>query len=205
MKVFYDCEFLENGQTIKLISIGMIREDGREYYAVNAGMPWYEVLNHDWLALNVLPHLPNKMYASGDRGLNFDDPRVKSPSQIAREVRTFLQTAGPDLELWAWYGAYDHVALCQLWGRMIDLPPGIPMWTNDIRQEFERLGNPIGPEEGQGAHNALADARHNKVMYEFIHEYANKQFREAVIEAMHPELGYWCDQGNLHSGLPPKA
>ena len=35
-KVFYDTEFLEDGSTVKLISIGMVRDsDGAEYYAVS--------------------------------------------------------------------------------------------------------------------------------------------------------------------------
>ena len=34
MRIFYDTEFLEDGKTIDLISIGMVAEDGREYYAV---------------------------------------------------------------------------------------------------------------------------------------------------------------------------
>jgi hypothetical protein len=28
MKIWFDTEFYENGETIKLISIGMVREDG---------------------------------------------------------------------------------------------------------------------------------------------------------------------------------
>ena len=32
----YDTEFLDDGNTIELISIGIVCEDGREYYAVNA-------------------------------------------------------------------------------------------------------------------------------------------------------------------------
>jgi hypothetical protein len=35
----YDLEFLEDGRTIELISIGMVCDDGREYYAVNRDMP----------------------------------------------------------------------------------------------------------------------------------------------------------------------
>jgi len=35
MKIFYDCEFIENGTTIDLISIGMVTSDGREYYAIS--------------------------------------------------------------------------------------------------------------------------------------------------------------------------
>jgi hypothetical protein len=42
---------------------------------------------------------------------------------------------------------------------MIDLPDGVPMWTNDIQQEAVRLGIAL-PEQAQGQHNALADARH---------------------------------------------
>lgn len=30
----YDCEFLEDGKTIALISIGIVADDGRTYYAV---------------------------------------------------------------------------------------------------------------------------------------------------------------------------
>jgi hypothetical protein len=44
---------------------------------------------------------------------------------------------------------------------MIGLPKGVPMWTNDLRQEAERLGNPDLPEQAEGEHNALADALHN--------------------------------------------
>lgn len=51
---------------------------------------------------------------------------------------------------------------------MIDLPTGIPMWTNDIQQECQRLGNPQMPEQPAGIHNALADARHNLVRAQFL-------------------------------------
>jgi hypothetical protein len=33
--IYYDEEFLEDGRTIELISIGLVREDGAEYYAVS--------------------------------------------------------------------------------------------------------------------------------------------------------------------------
>jgi hypothetical protein len=51
------------------------------------------------------------------------------------------------------------VALAQLFGRMIDLPDGFPMWTNDLRQEVERRGNPALPKQESAEHDALADAR----------------------------------------------
>ena len=179
MKIWYDTEFLEDGKTIELISIGMVAEDGREYYAVNSDAPWDRIKANDWLVRNVLPSLPMAGRTSLDTyvkhpsnvhprpsialvDVDTADSRVRPHWVIANEVRDFL-TATPDLELWAWYGAYDHVVLAQLFGRMIDLPDGIPMWTNDLRQEYARLGLPEDlPVQESSEHNALADARHNR-------------------------------------------
>jgi 3' exoribonuclease, RNase T-like len=162
--ICYDAEFIEDGRTIGLISIGMRAEDGREYYAVNRDMPKRRIRKHPWLMANVVPSLPK---AHGDWNLymprrwlfNYSDPCVKPRHLIAREIRDFI-LAEPDPQLWAWYGAYDHVVLCQLWGTMMDLPEGVPMWTNDLKQECERLGNPdLPPMPGAVEHNALHDAR----------------------------------------------
>ena len=161
MDIDYDTEFLEDGKTIELISIGMVREDGAEYYAVAEDAPWDRILQHQWLCENVLPSLPG-VGAGWYWHIDTTHKAVKPKAKIAEEVAAFLLEKGKP-ELWAWYGAYDHVALCQLWGRMIDLPEGVPMWTNDIRQEAHRLGNPRLPEQPAGAHNALMDARHNRV------------------------------------------
>ncbi|WP_282698035.1 3'-5' exoribonuclease [Streptomyces sp. CC208A] len=172
MRIYYDTEFIENGRTIDLISIALVAEDGREYYAVNREMPVRRIRRHDWLMKNVVPSLP---HGQGDRRnhlpkawlFDYYDPTVQRRAVIADQVRRFIQDT-PDPQLWAWYGAYDHVVLAQLFGRMIDLPTGVPMWTNDLRQETERLGNPHLPEQPAGLHNALADARHNRARAEFL-------------------------------------
>jgi 3' exoribonuclease, RNase T-like len=172
-KVFYDTEFLEDGKTIELISIGMAAEDGRELYLVNRDAPWKRIKKNDWLMANVVPSLPqphgdwiNQMPKSWP--IDFHNPAVMAKADIAQAVRAFL-LAVPDVELWAWYGAYDHVVLAQLFGRMIDLPRGVPMWTNDLRQEMYRLGDPEGgPVQECGEHNALEDARHLKARVEWL-------------------------------------
>ncbi|GAA4934000.1 hypothetical protein HD597_010075 [Nonomuraea thailandensis] len=193
MKIFYDCEFLENGRTIELISIGIVTETGHEYYAVNSDAPWDTIREHRWLMDNVWPHLPLRGHKTGltytgtgpsghevkmtEPGvIDMRDIRVKPHWVIANEVREFILGV-PDPELWAWYGAYDHVVLCQLWGRMIDLPKGVPMWTADLKQEAMRLGNPEMPKQAKGEHHALADARHNKVMAEYLDQLAKPTVR----------------------------
>jgi hypothetical protein len=180
----YDLEFLEDGRTIELISIGMVCDDGREYYAVNSDMSVDRILNHQWLKANVWPHLPLRGYKpapqinalqQSDGALDMTDTRVKPKWVIANEVRDFIQ-ATDDLALWANYGAYDHVALAQLWGPMIALPDGVPMFTHDIQQERARLGIPWDalPKQESGEHNALADARHNQTVRRWLAEHAKQ-------------------------------
>ena len=39
--------------------------------------------------------------------------------------------------LYGYYSAYDHVALSWIFGKMIDLPKGFPMYTRDLKQMFD--------------------------------------------------------------------
>jgi hypothetical protein len=158
MRIFYDTEFNELGPEfpIELISIGMVADDGREYYAVAAD-GWR--LDHcsDWVRENVLPYLGGPW---------------KSRASIRREVQEFVLYQGGTVkpELWAYFADYDHVLLSLLFGRMIDLPKGFPKYTRDIKQLMDHYGiekSEMPKQEGQD-HNALADARHNKVMLDFI-------------------------------------
>lgn len=184
--VFYDWEFLEDGARIEPISIGMAADDGRTYYAVNARLAargWKgrrfrrRVRRHKWLMGNVVPNLPKPhgdwiLHMPNRWLFNYLDPAVKPIERIADEVMDFIREAGPGVQLWANYGSYDHVCLAQLWGRMVDLPEGVPMFTNDIQQEARRLGiawDALPKQEG-AEHNALADARHNQVVRRWLAE-----------------------------------
>ena len=155
--IYYDTEFHDTGSAIDLISIGMVDERGAEYYAVSSEFDQDAVRYHQWLGAHVWNQLP----LTGDGGLDTGDPAVKPRSEIMADVRRFvLSRQNP--QLWAWYGAYDYVALCQLFGTMVQLPVSFPGWSNDLRQEYERLGRPQLPLQGPGQHNALADARWNR-------------------------------------------
>ncbi|WP_405673290.1 3'-5' exoribonuclease domain-containing protein [Streptomyces sp. NBC_01530] len=182
----YDWEFLEDGVRIEPISIGMVSEDGRTYYAVNARLAargwkgWRfrrRIRRHKWLMENVIPNLPQPhgdwiLHMPRKWLFNYLDPAVKPIERIADEVMDFIRETGLDVQLWANYGSYDHVCLAQLWGRMIDLPEGVPMFTHDIQQERSRLGiawDQVPKQEG-GEHNALADARHNQTVRRWLAE-----------------------------------
>lgn len=180
MKIFYDCEFIDDGKTIDLVSIGMVAEDGRELYAVSTEFAVDKLQQNKWMVDHVWSSLPTrkpgngvvcecvKVFASGAphklmECLDIDDPVCRPRKQIARMVSDFIK-ATPKPELWAWYAAYDHVVLAQLFGRMISLPKHVPMFTMDLKQEHVRLGEPELPKQGPGEHNALEDARYNVVI-----------------------------------------
>ncbi|PVB16437.1 hypothetical protein DDJ71_19835 [Mycobacteroides abscessus] len=189
----YDTEFLEDGKTIDLISIGIVCEDGREYYAINSDADWDRIRRNDWLMDNVVRHLPT--HSTGEvkkrqgfgatgwswGGIDMRSPLVKPKWVIANEVREFIvgdlaarDEAVSEEELpvlWAYYGAYDHVALCQLWGRMIKHPRFMPMYSHDLMQEMRRLcvSNTAVPKPNT-AHDALADARWNWQMFNKLRE-----------------------------------
>jgi hypothetical protein len=177
MRIYYDTEFVDNGRTIDLISIGMVAEDGREYYAVHRSWSTIETASHHpWLRENVLPHLPVKgpdwiarhPLDPWDES-HPDFVHVKTDQRLASEVEEFILVT-PDPQLWAYYGAYDHVALAQLWGPMVKLPHGVPMFTCDLKQEAVRLGSPKLPDQAGNEHNALADARWNREVGRFLGE-----------------------------------
>lgn len=157
---YYDTEFLEDGKTIELLSIGLIADTGESYYAVNEDFPMVRGRADPFLKQHVLPKIGSAM---------FFRPRRK----IAAQVQELLvsDVAGQPVELWADFGAYDHVVLCQLFGRMVDLPKGIPWFTHDLCQELRRLGVrrsdlPQGNPEDE--HNALSDARVLRDQHQFL-------------------------------------
>ena len=163
MLYWYDTEFLEDGSTIDLISIGIVAEDGREYYAVNNDADWDRIEQNEWLMKNVYPQLPNM----------WNKPSAwKDHSIIAEEVKEFL-LFDKKPKLWGWYSAYDHVVLCQLWGKMIDLPTGIPMFTHDLRSMMTTKEAMLLPKQPSGVHDALADARHLKTRYDAFYGRTN--------------------------------
>ena len=156
MRYFYDCEFIEDGTTIELISVGVVAEDGREFYAVSTEFDPGSA--GPWVRRNVLPKLPN-------------------PSSAAWMSRTGIRDGLYDfvtapmsgsVDLWAWIGAYDHVAVCQLWGDMTELPPAIRGPPRDARQLGERGREPALPPHRGGPHAPPGAARHAMMRFRAI-------------------------------------
>lgn len=224
MKYFLDTEFLEGKQdkrfigikygetkpTIDLISIGIVSDDGREYYAVSKDFNLKEAWNrYDeeelsvklpgishkkvyWIRDNVLKPIwkeclirsEDEWYSYASEGeytlfleavqngqydkyftyKNFKEilkRQGKSNKEIVEDVFRFctqdtlsMQAAKyyevkyPPIEFYTYYGDYDWVTFCWLFGRMIDLPIGFPMYSRDLKQIMDDKEKSLENEDG---------------------------------------------------------
>lgn len=154
MKIWFDTEFIEDGRTIDLISIGAIREDGECYYAESLDCDLSRASS--WVKENVLVHL---------------NGFAVSRARIAADL---IEFAGAKPEFWAYFADYDWVVLCQLYGTMMDLPANWPMWCRDLMQMREQVGRPELPSQISTEHHALNDAKWTKTAWEFLHSYPQR-------------------------------
>jgi hypothetical protein len=171
MNIFYDTEFLEDGKTIDLISIGLVREDGKELYLLNKDMDTENAFADDWVRENVLKGIFDEMediYLSdyeGNPPFDFNEPNFwyflnrygNTKKEIGEKIVEFV---GKKPIFFADTCAYDHVVLCQLFGKMINIPKGWRYYTRDIRQTIDELNFDTSKIHNLDEHNALSDAKH---------------------------------------------
>src|SRR3954470_2525348 len=104
MKYWMDTEFIERPYTIDLISIGLVAEDGREFYAESSEVDWSKASH--WTRQIVRPLLQGG-------GM--------SQEEIGYGVRRFMDHDNNPV-FWGYYPAFDWVAFTWLFGGVSDLP-----------------------------------------------------------------------------------
>lgn len=150
-RYFLDTEFIEYPNSIELISIGIKCEDGRKYYAISSEFD--EAKASAWVQLNVIAKLESL-------------PR-KTLKEIKTELLEFI--TGEQIEFWGYYSDYDWVAFCWIFGRMMELPSGYPMYCRDLKQLLDESGKDRLPDP-EGEHNALADAEWNEQLFNYLND-----------------------------------
>lgn len=203
---FLDAEFIEDGKrrTIDLISIGIVSEDGREYYACNDECDLSKA--NDWVKVNVLPSLPSKHI-----GVNPGNPDVspsvrqdilrwKTLDMITQDILKFCSPPkyGKTMHpiFWGEFSSYDWVVFCWIFGSMIDLPRNFPMRCRDVVQWAEdHLGiseDDLPPSlETEGNHNALLGAR--SVQRKWLYCWEVEATRETNKDALYSIAVERCD------------
>jgi hypothetical protein len=152
-KYFIDTEFIESGSKhpLELISIGIVCDDGREYYAAVEN-PSLDNAS-PWVMENVIEHL--------------DWSDAKSRDVIRDNILNFIEMPNPIF--YGYFADYDWILFCQLFGTMMDLPNGFPKFCMDLKQFAVLLGNPELPKlPNKTEHHALWDAREMKFRYDWL-------------------------------------
>ena len=168
MRHFFDTEFIEYGPdgknkgTIDLVSIGIVSEDGGEYYAIHDGFDSSRA--NEWVKANVLTKLEEEITR-------------KSSAQIRKDILEFVGF-DKNPEFYAYFCAYDWVVFCWIFGTMSELPEHFPMWCRDIKQIMSQNNitrDQLPSQDEDGHHNALEDALWNKRAFRKIEDIVAKQ------------------------------
>lgn len=163
-KFFYDCEFMEEPGFIQLISIGMVGDNEEEFYACNLDANFKKA--DQWVKDNVIPQLPSK-------GKIPKTGYMYGPWMTEEEIKVALlgfmnPSEDNPVELWGYYADYDHVLLSWLFGKMIDLPKGMPKYTLDIKQLIYHMNDVDVPKQRGPEHCAIDDAKYCKTLYDHL-------------------------------------
>ena len=153
MRYWFDTEFIYSARVadLKLISIGMVAEDGREYYGVSIDFDKNKC--SDWVKRNVLP---NEI-------LLYGEPLFGTEENLAKDIIEFIGN-DPKPEFWAYFNTIDWLFLSSMTGGYEGMPKRWPRVCHDLALlNYSDLPEPFKPQ-----HNALVDARWTKHSYEIV-------------------------------------
>ncbi len=155
MRFFLDTEFTtDDPAALELMSIGIVGEDGSEFYAVSSEFDPARM--SDWVREHVLPLLEPRR-----------DPVWMSRTTIRDRVVAFLGDRAT--ELWGYVPAYDWFLVHGLFGGWSKLPDSIPWNCWDLKQWAWELGVVDElPKQTTTEHHALEDARYDRELYEHL-------------------------------------
>lgn len=187
-KIFFDTEFTGLHQNTTLISIGLVSEDNRTFYAEFND---YDRLQcDDWIKEHVIDNLVMKPPKPGEQEYYHAKRDKSNPigqdiyngysvqlrnnkETIADELALWLSQFG-DVEMWSDCLSYDWVLFSQLYGHAFNIPVNVYYIPFDIctlfkvknvdpdinREKFAEV------EDVNLKHNSLWDARVIKMCYE---------------------------------------
>jgi len=172
MKIFFDTEFTGLHQNTTLISIGLVAENGKTFYAEFNDYDKSQIDN--WLQGNVIDNLLFNCYDYYQNApetfiTKINDYHLKASSIIVAEHLNIWLSQFEKVEMWSDCLSYDWVLFSQLYGHAFNIPKNVYYIPFDIctllairnidpdinREDFSGLNN--SPDKIK--HNALWDAK----------------------------------------------
>ena len=187
MNLYFDTEFTGLRKNTTLVSIGMISEDGKTFYAElsDYDKSWRDPWFIDNVESKLLYNTPCKQW--------FDecaDTQIYGSKQdVASELEIWLQQFD-SVTLVSDVCHYDMVLLIDLFGTAFDLPPVLPASCHDINQDIARfldiseslafdmnreklIYDIYGETLKEKKHNALYDAKVIRLLYQGLQKELN--------------------------------
>lgn len=137
-KVFFDTEFTGLHQNTSLISIGLISECGKTFYAELTDYDKSQIT--DWLQINVINNLNHPEGDVSDCIVIEDKPNDMVVYGTGEEVKIYLEkwlSQFRKVEMWGDCLAYDWILFCQLFGHAFNIPKNIYYIPFDICTLFK--------------------------------------------------------------------
>lgn len=165
MKLFFDTVFTGLHQNTTLLSIGIVDENGREFYRE---LDDYDPTQlNDWLRTNVVA--------------NFLNEGSVNHSMLREDLREWLKAYdfGETIEVWSDCLAYDWVLFCEIFGGAFEVPKNIYYIPFDIctLMKIKGIDPDINREDltdklwgDERKHNSLHDAKVIKACYDKLME-----------------------------------
>ena len=183
MNIYFDTEFTGLYKDTELISIGLISEDGKEFYAEIKGID--KKINDEWIKDNVLKNTISYGNAQlTEIVLDEKDFCYGTKEQVKECLQEWLSQF-ENINLVSDVAHYDMVLFIDLFGNAFDIPDNVCPACYDINQDIMQFLNidlqeafDLNREDflnqykieitGQ-KHNSLYDAKAIKAIYELIH------------------------------------
>lgn len=170
-KIFLDTEFTGLHQNTTLISIGLISECGKTFYAE---LTDYDKTQIDgWLQENVIDNLSNQMMLNNSYE-GIENVRCKCDTKILKLYLSQWFEQFEQVEIWSDCLSYDWVLFNQIFGHAFNIPKNVCYIPFDICTLFKIKG--IDPDinredfsnmkGGSKKHNALWNAKVIKSCYD---------------------------------------
>jgi hypothetical protein len=139
-KLYFDTEFTGLHQKTTLISLGIVSECGKEFYAEFTDYDKSQI--DDWLQKNVIDKLKwnvthtDQMMFTVEGGIS---EGYGNSEQVKFHLQKWLEQF-EHIEIWSDCLSYDWVLFCQLWGHAFNVPKNIYYIPFDICTTFKEKG-----------------------------------------------------------------
>lgn len=163
INLFFDCEFThlqESAELPVLVSIGVISDDGKKFYAENANVQ--EELYSEFVIEVVLPLLEG-----GDALMPY--------AQIAKQLKAYIEEFEDDVKMWTDAPAYDwphvhHMFETYGWPKNLKRSPVALSFTSPVHMQrfLNAVDNIFRSNKELRIHHALDDAIANRYAFQAV-------------------------------------